>query len=58
MDAKGIKADVHMKVCSRVCCHKDIAPVTTVGCRLWCTMVCKGGHRASDKHYREAVEKV
>lgn len=58
MDANSIKADVHMKVCSRVCSHKDIAPTATVGCRLWYTMVCKGWHRASDNLYREAVEKV
>ena len=58
MDAEGIRADMHMKVCSRLCNHKDIAPATAVGCRVWYTMVCKSGHRAIDKRYRKAVEKV
>ena len=49
---------IYMKVCSRVCNHKDIAPATAAGCRLWYAVVRKGGHRTIDKRHREAVEKA
>lgn len=58
VDTEGIRADAYMKNCSRLCNHKGIAPTTAVGCRLWYTMVCEGGHLAIDQYYPEGLEEV
>lgn len=58
MNAEDIGADVHVKICSRVCDHKGIDPSASAGFRLWYTMVREGRNCTADKCHRKAMEKV